>query len=438
VKKNILFIISILFLATALPCLAHLPRIVYGKVGDIVIYNPENSQAFYDNLSGEPRNYIINSDKEFKLYINLLVPAINGNSRYSANIFQIKENGIEEKVDFIDGQSNFVWQEYYEEFGRDYYYKGPEFEKNLSAGNYKIQVFNYSNKGKYVIAVGKNEVFSILETAQVYWILPKLKMQFFQTDVLEFLFTPFGIIGIGIIGVIIIIIAFINFIASIIKAIKNQKPKLMLLTSSGIVDSKQEIMAILPKPAENIRIAHIITASNQELDKAYVELDGRLMCESGFNVEKIDIENKNYSQVLNLLMNFDIIYVQGGNTFYLLSMMRKCNFKKIIKKLLKKGIIYIGVSAGSIVAGKNIETAKWLGDENIVHMSDMNFMGLNLLPYNIVVHYNEGIGKIIKSKIPNPKKRKKIKLLQDGQAIFVLGNKISFVGTGQIINPINL
>jgi dipeptidase E len=118
--------------------------------------------------------------------------------------------------------------------------------------------------------------------------------------------------------------------------------------------------------------------------------------------------------------------------------MRACNFKKIMKKLFRKGIIYIGESAGSIVAGKNIEIAKWLGDENIVHMSDLNFSGLNFVPFNIMVHFDLERGEIIKKKIPNPKKRKNLKIITDQQAIFVLGKEITFVGSGEVVDPQSL
>jgi peptidase E len=437
-NKFYIFLSVLLFLGVAGFCFAHLPRIVYTQTGDVTIEGPENSQAFYDELTDAPKNYLISSEKDFILYLNLLVPAINGDSRYSANIFLVKD-GVEEKVAFVDGQTDFTWQEYYEEFGRDYYYKGPEFEQKLSAGNYKIEIFSYANKGKYVLAVGKNEVFPILETVKVFWTLPMLKMQFFKTSVVEFAFTIFGKIAIGVLGLILLLIAFLIFISSVIKSFKDRKPKMLLLTSSGMSGSREYIMAILPKPAEDIRVAHIITASKYKEDNRIgVERNRQIMIESGFNVEEIDIEGKNYEQLLKKLSEFDIIFVNGGNTFYLLKHMRACNFKKIMKKLFRKGIIYIGESAGSIVAGKNIEIAKWLGDENIVHMSYLNFSGLNFVPFNIMVHFDLERGEIIKKKIPNPKKRKNLKIITDQQAIFVLGKEITFVGSGEVVDPQSL
>lgn len=435
-KKFVLIFFIFLFLISASFCLAHLPRIVYDQFKDIKIENPENSQAFYDQLADKPRNYLISSKNEFTFYINLLVPEFsNPNGRYSANIYSIKD-GKNEKLFLLDGQTNFEWKEYYEEFGRDYYLKGPELEKTLPAGDYRIEVFSSDNKGKYVLVIGKNEVFPILESIKVYWILPMLKIQFFKTSVLEFLFTPFGIVGIGIIGAILLVLVFLSFGVSAIKKILKRKPKMMLLTSSGMTGSKEDIMAILPKPAEDIRVAHIITAVKPEEDKYYAQQDEELMKEAGFNVEQIDIEGKNYTQLLHVLRNFDIIYVQGGNTFYLLKCMRACGFKKVMKKLFREGVIYVGVSAGSVVVGKKVETAKWYGDKNMAGIID--FSGLNFVPFDIFVHYRPEHAEIIKNKIPKPKKRKNLKILQDGQAIFVLGKDVTFVGSGEVINPNNL
>lgn len=419
-NKIALLLVVITFLSVAGFCLAHLPRIVYTQKNDVQILNPENSQAFYDELSGVPRNYLINSKSEFTLYVNLLVPFSNYYARYSANVYKIN-NDKEELIKFIDGETNFAWQEFYEPFDRDYYLKGPELEKTLPAGQYKIQVFNsnsptqLANTGKYVLAVGKKEVFPILDSLGVYWILPTLKIQFLKTPVYEFILTPFGIMAGIVLIVILFFIAFLFFAGGIIDKIKKIKPQMLLLTSSGMEGSQQDILAVLTKPADAVRVAHIITASKPENDKFYMENDERLMKEAGFNVEQIDIEGKNKTQLLKILENFDIIYMQGGNNVYLLKQIKASGFDKIIKKLLRKGIIYIGVSAGSIVAGKS---------------------GMKLIPYNVFVHYTNEFTELIKSK--SKREKRKLKILTDGEALFVYGRKITLVGNGTAINPNNL
>ena len=88
------------------------PRLVYLQKGDIQIISPETSQSFYDELKGKPRDYFIDSNQDFKLYINLLVPEeVNRDGRYSARVFS-ETNGAEEQIAEIDGGS-ITWQEFY-------------------------------------------------------------------------------------------------------------------------------------------------------------------------------------------------------------------------------------------------------------------------------------------------------------------------------------
>jgi len=423
-----LFVAIFSFFTAGSAVFAHQPDLIFLKQGDVQINNPETSQAFYDELTGNPKNYFITSAKDFNLYINLLVPEIaNKDGRYSANIFLVKDN-IEEKIALLDG-ATVEWSEFYESFGRDYYLKGPELEKPLPAGKYKIEIFSTDqttmpiNTGKYVLAVGKTESYNIRSFLNIYWQIPTLKIKFFQTSVWQFFLTPFGIIGIAIIGLFIIILAILNYLIALIRQkIKHAKAKTILLTSSGM-QMKSEITKLLQKPAYDITVAFIITAAKQEDNLDYVKRDYEVMREMGFNILEVDIEGKTESQVTDLIKLKDIIYVEGGNTFYLLKAMRQCNFEKIIKKLLKEGKVYLGASAGSVVAGKTIKTSK---DENIVNLKNMR--GLNLVPFDIFCHYTPEYDTIIKKKFPFKWQRRKIKFLKDDQAILVQAKSVMLLG----------
>lgn len=218
-KKILLFLILSIFFIMSQGVLAHAPRIV--DQDGVVILDPEISQAFYGELNGKPAEYIINSDKDFNLYINLLVPELaNKTGRYSANIFKI-QNGQEEFVAFIDGGS-IKWEEMWEEFGRDYYLKGPEFEKQVSAGSYKIMISGNDNKGKYVLVVGKIEKFTPWEILKIYYTIPMLKIKFFNSSIIEFFKTPFVLIG----GMLLVVLSIIigTIIYFVRKFLKSTKP----------------------------------------------------------------------------------------------------------------------------------------------------------------------------------------------------------------------
>ncbi len=421
---------------------AHQPRIIYTQTGDIQINNPEISQAFYDDLNGVPRDYFISSRADFNLYVNILVPAeANGTGRYSFNVFQEKDNS--EDSLFSSESSSVDWSLFYESFARDYYFKGPEFSQQIPAGNYKIEVFNQDlptqadNTGKYVLVVGQKESYDVLSILNIYWQLPFLKLAFLKTSVLQFFLTPFGIAGIGAVGGLLIFLAVIYYLVGIIRqAVKHNEAKTLLLTSGGMPQMKDEIIKLLQKPTYDITVAFITTAYKPELQENpdYVSRSLPIMKEElRFNVEEIDIDGKTELQVMKLLELKDIIYVAGGNTFYLLKAMRDCNFEKIIRKLLKQGKVYIGSSAGSMVAGRTIKTAGWKNqDKNIVGLK--NLKGLNLVPFDIFVHYQPEHAEIIKQQIPNAKKRaKKLRILTDEQAILVQGKEVDLIGDGEQI-----
>ena len=246
--KKIFYLFVLLFLFSAGSVFAHQPALVFLEKGDVRINNPEISQAFYDQLKGSPRDYFIDSAEGFDLYVNLLIPAgENPGAGYSARIFLL-EGDREIEMAVIDG-ANYEWQEFYEPFGRDYYLKGPEFDQQVPSGEYKIEVFSEDNTGKYVLAVGKKEVFSAKSLLNIYWQLPLLKMVFFKTPLLQFFLTPFGIGLIAFIGGMIILAALLYFIIGALKAfVKHNQAKTMLLTSAGMA-MKEEIIELLQRPA---------------------------------------------------------------------------------------------------------------------------------------------------------------------------------------------
>lgn len=90
--------------------------------------------------------------------------------------------------------TNSTWKPYFEEFGGDYYLKGPEATLDVPAGTYTIKVFNSQNQGKYAIAIGKIETFPANEALAVLFTLPLLKQQFFAKPISTLFIEFIGII----------------------------------------------------------------------------------------------------------------------------------------------------------------------------------------------------------------------------------------------------
>lgn len=212
-KTRILFFIPAILLCLffALPARAHQPRIV-GSQGTVEIKNPEVSQAFYGVLEGRAEYFKIESDKPFKLYLNLLVPDAPGAAKeVSAEVRM--ESG--KSLFFLDG-AGAPWVKFHEDFANDDYLKGPELlSTEVPAGVYDIQVYSPNNTGKYVLAVGEIEKFPVGETLNTVFILPQLKAKFFDKSPWSAFSNKIGLMVFGpiaiILGGLILLIAVVKF-----------------------------------------------------------------------------------------------------------------------------------------------------------------------------------------------------------------------------------
>jgi len=191
IKKILVpFLLTVCFLFGIQAVEAHKPVLVTND--NVQIENPEISRAFYDSLPNGPRVYDVSSPKDFVLYANLLVPkSSNPEGRFSADIFRVTENGYE-PIGKLE-ENSVVWEEFYEEYAGDYYLKGPEFRKKVLAGKYEIVVYNNTNTGKYVLAVGETEQFGPGDWLSSLYILPKLKISFFRVSVFTLFKSKIGL-----------------------------------------------------------------------------------------------------------------------------------------------------------------------------------------------------------------------------------------------------
>jgi dipeptidase E len=86
-----------------------------------------------------------------------------------------------------------------------------------------------------------------------------------------------------------------------------------------------------------------------------------------------------------LLNQVDGVFVGGGNTFRLLDELQRSGLDKAIAERVRKGMPYMGASAGTNVAGPTIRTTN---DMPIVQPQSFDAMGL--VPFQINPHYVEG------------------------------------------------
>lgn len=92
-----------------------------------------------------------------------------------------------------------------------------------------------------------------------------------------------------------------------------------------------------------------------------------------------------FSSPLDAVESAKVISVYGGNTFRLTKTLNDQKLMEPIRKRIRSGVPYIGVSAGSNMAGLSIKTTN---DMPIVFPD--SFEALGLVPFQINPHYFSG------------------------------------------------
>lgn len=163
----------------------------------------------------------------------------------------------------------------------------------------------------------------------------------------------------------------------------------LYLTSTGLENEyvAERFKNVLLKKDINLTSFLVISVQDNDSDAFYLQKTKDELNKIG----DVDIEVFALGDKLFIPTKvYDVIYVCGGNTFVYLDRIRKTGLDKFIIDSVKSNkSIYVGVSAGSIIAGPDISIASCgsEGDSNDIDLKDLSGLGLT----NIVVspHYRD-------------------------------------------------
>ncbi len=130
--------------------------------------------------------------------------------------------------------------------------------------------------------------------------------------------------------------------------------------------------------------AFIYTAAEAEEETEWLKKDRQGLANAGVEIFDYTISGKTLNQIKKDLEKAQVIHVNGGNTTYLLKKAQESGFISWIKEAVKAGKIYIGSSAGSIIAGPILP--EYLYKEN-QHIKLKNFKGFGLVNFTVVPHW---------------------------------------------------
>lgn len=189
------------------------------------------------------------------------------------------------------------------------------------------------------------------------------------------------------------------------------------------------------KTAEETTLVFIPTAANVETgDKDWLINDLVNLRNLNFkSIEITDISAVEEKIWRPSLEGADILFFEGGNTYHLMEWLNKSDLAKMLPDLLKNKV-YVGGSAGSMVASKDLA----LNISQIVYGEDLDkdyeMPGLNYVDFYFLPHLNsEYFVNLREDFVRNAVKdmKEKIYVADDQTALKIADGKIEIVSEGK-------
>lgn len=195
---------------------------------------------------------------------------------------------------------------------------------------------------------------------------------------------------------------------------------MIFLTSNGLTSPKlrQKFTESLAKTGKKCAIIPTAMERDNQLDQWLEETRQEL---SAFGLES-DIFYIGINENEDLL-NYDVIYICGGNVFYLMQKINETGIAPIISKCAQEKII-VGVSAGSLIMQKDLVLIKDLIPRmnKRVKLKDLSALdltgGIEHLPHKTrYINTIDAFEKRVKTY--EKKTGQKVICLEDGQGILI-------------------
>lgn len=137
----------------------------------------------------------------------------------------------------------------------------------------------------------------------------------------------------------------------------------LLLTSGGITNDTlaRELESLAGKSFSELKIGFIPSAAfgDPSENKTWMIRDLHRLVKHGAKVAVISLADLTAEEVAVQLAPVDIVFVGGGNTFYLSWLMRQKGLFDLLPELVQTKV-YAGISAGSMIATAGLETVSYV------------------------------------------------------------------------------
>lgn len=174
-------------------------------------------------------------------------------------------------------------------------------------------------------------------------------------------------------------------------------------------------------------VTYIPTAAIAEEIEGMAEEETRMLEDLGLTVDELEVSTASRETVREKLMKNDMIFVGGGNTFFLLQELKRSGADQIIAQEVEKGKFYIGESAGAIAACPDI------GYSAVMDVPDKapgltDYTGMGLVDFYVVPHLGHPeMGPGAEMIIEKYSSELDLKGINDYQAVLVEGDRVSIL-----------
>lgn len=141
----------------------------------------------------------------------------------------------------------------------------------------------------------------------------------------------------------------------------------VLLTSAGLEteEIKECFLHMAGKDMSLVKALFIPTAA---IDAGAIAVLPKCMndlLKCGISDKSIDVFDLHTGMEMEKLKQYDVVYLCGGNTYYLLERIHATLFDKALTEYIKDNGLVIGVSAGSLIFSNNLENNLGLIDTKL-------------------------------------------------------------------------
>lgn len=200
--------------------------------------------------------------------------------------------------------------------------------------------------------------------------------------------------------------------------------KRLLLASYGV----GALPSLVGDEMAGSRFAFVPTAAGPAFEtKPWVQADRRALEALGCQVSVLDLAVVEPAQTEEALDAIDGVLLTGGNSFLLLWHARRSGFADLVRPLVDGGeLLYVGTSAGAMVAGPDLAPAANL--DNWLAVPELeSSIALGLVPFSVLPHDNLPEARVLHDEIVAAHPAAHFVRLADGKAVLVRGDHVEVV-----------